>query len=430
MRRINLPFIFLFAFFYSCQRPEHVSQRELDNIAQSYVKLSLGVGQYSPLFVDAYYGPESWRPSGKKKDVLPYEEFKWQCMNLMDRLKDLDNSYLDSLELLRYNFLNKQLLAVYTELDMMAGKSLPFDVESMALYDAVAKEKGQAYYDSLMNNLDRLLPGSGDITERYLAFRKQFIIPIDKVDTVFKAAIAEARKRVKKYIKLPDNESFTIEYVQGKPWSGYNWFKGDAHSVIQVNTDLPISIDKALDLACHEGYPGHHVYNTLLEDRLVKNMKWYEFQIYPLFTPQSLIAEGSANYGIDITFPLKDRIAFEKHTLFPLASLDIDEVEHYYLIKNIRKQLRSYEVEIARKYLSNQLSKANALIMMRHYFQFSPGRALQRLNFYLTYRSYIINYSVGEKLIKTHVEEQSRNKQERWHSFMEILSTPRTASTL
>ena len=35
--------------------------------------------------------------------------------------------------------------------------------------------------------------------------------------------------------------------------------------MIQVNTDLPITIDRAIDLACHEGYPGHHVYNALLE---------------------------------------------------------------------------------------------------------------------------------------------------------------------
>ena len=37
-----------------------------------------------------------------------------------------------------------------------------------------------------------------------------------------------------------------------------------------MNTDLPIYIDRAIDLACHEGYPGHHVYNVLLEKNLVR----------------------------------------------------------------------------------------------------------------------------------------------------------------
>ena len=85
--------------------------------------------------------------------------------------------------------------------------------------------------------------------------------------------------------------------MTNKPWSGYNWYKGGYYSVIQINTDLPIYIDRAVDLAAHEGYPGHHANNVLLEKNLVKGMGWLEFSVYPLFSPQSLIAEGSANYG-------------------------------------------------------------------------------------------------------------------------------------
>ncbi len=59
------------------------------------------------------------------------------------------------------------------------------------------------------------------------------------------------------------------------------------HDVDQVNTDLPVYIDRAVDLACHEGYPGHHVYNALLEKHLVRDRGWVEFSIYPLFSPQS-----------------------------------------------------------------------------------------------------------------------------------------------
>ena len=107
-----------------------------------------------------------------------------------------------------------------------------------------------------------------------------------------------------------------------KPWSGYNWYQGGYRSVIQVNVSLPIWIDRALDLACHEGYPGHHLYNALLERELVRGRGWPEFQVYPLFSPQSLIAEGTANYGIELAFPAAERLAFERDVLFPLAGLD------------------------------------------------------------------------------------------------------------
>ena len=110
--------------------------------------------------------------------------------------------------------------------------------------------------------------------------------------------------------------------MKGTSWNAYNWYKGNYHSLIQVNLDFPIVIDRAIDLACHEGYPGHHVYNALLEQALVRERGWVEISMYPLFSPQSLIAEGSANFGIDMAFPAAERAAFERDSLFPLAGLD------------------------------------------------------------------------------------------------------------
>ena len=90
-----------------------------------------------------------------------------------------------------------------------------------------------------------------------------------------------------------------MEYVTKQVWSAYNWYKGNAQSLIQVNTDFPTEAKFVLHLACHEGYPGHHVYNALLEDRLVRKRGWIEYTVYPLYSPQSLIAEGSADYGVE-----------------------------------------------------------------------------------------------------------------------------------
>jgi hypothetical protein len=83
-----------------------------------------------------------------------------------------------------------------------------------------------------------------------------------------------------------------------------------------------VPLDRAVDLACHEGYPGHHVYNALLEQALVHERGWVEISMYPLFSPQSLIAEGTANFGIDMALPPAERVAFERDSLFPLAGLD------------------------------------------------------------------------------------------------------------
>ena len=128
---------------------------------------------------------------------------------------------------------------------------------------------------------------------------------------MFDAAIAGCKARTAQHITLPKGERFDLAFVTGKSWSGYNYYQGDYHSRIEVNTDLPIRISRAVDLGCHEGYPGHHVLNALLEQRLTRGRGWVEFSVYPLYSPQSLIAEGSANYGIDLAFPGREKAGFE-----------------------------------------------------------------------------------------------------------------------
>ena len=217
---------------------------------------------------------------------------------------------------LRREYLQKQISALAARVRMLKGEKLKFDEESRALYDAVAPTSADSHFDQILASSKRIFPNcqsGSDLWQRYEEWRKPFMIPKDKLDAVFQAAIKECRARTLAYIALPPNESFTVEYVTNKPWGGYNWYKGNFHSVIQVNTDLPIYIDRAVDLAAHEGYPGHHVYNSLLEKNLVRDRGWMEFSVYALFSPQSLIAEGTANFGRDVAFPTKaERMKFEK----------------------------------------------------------------------------------------------------------------------
>jgi len=201
-------------------------------------------------------------------------------------------------------------------------------------------------------------------------------------------------------VQLPDNESFTVEYVTNKPWSGYNWYQGNYRSLIQVNTDLPIYIDRAIDLACHEGYPGHHVYNALLEKHLVRDRGWVEFTVYPLFSPQSLIAEGTANYGIEVAFPGNEREAFEHDVLYPEGGLDPAQAPAYARVQTLVDRLAYAGNEAARKYLNGAFDRKQATAWMAQYAMMPPVRAEQRTRFFDTYRSYVINYNLGKDLVK------------------------------
>jgi hypothetical protein len=234
------------------------------------------------------------------------------------------------------------------------------------------------------------------------------------------AAITECRARTLRRINLPDNERFTLEFVTDKPWSGYNYYQGNAHSLIQINTDLPVQISRAVDLGCHEGYPGHHVYNTLLEQTFVKEKGWVEMSIFPLYSPMALIAEGSANYGIDLAFPGAERAAFEKTVLYPLAGLDPAMADDLIALQALLRQLAGAEYTIADDYLSGRLPRNEAITLLQTYNLTSLERATQRLAFIDTYRSYIINYGLGQDLVQDWVERQGPDH---WQTMERLLSS-------
>jgi hypothetical protein len=416
--------------FSSCSTKNKPNEETINNVAVEYVKLCLEIDKYDNGFVDAYYGPQSWKSPGVVKDVFPYQELKWKANDLIHRMDLIDPNTCKRELKLRRNFLFKQLHAVSTRLDILSGKQLPFDFEAQNLYDVIPPITSFDYYDDLIIKLDSLVPGSGNLSERYVTYSSQFIIPSEKLNKIFTTAISEAKNRISKKINLPKGEKFELSYVTNQPWSGYNWYQGEYYSLIQINTDLPIYIDRAVDLACHEGYPGHHVYNVMLEKELVNGRGWDEMMVYPLFSPQSLIAEGSANYGIEMAFPGNERIEYEKSVLFPLAGIDPELVHNYYDIQEVRKELNFAEISIARNFLQRSMSADEAIQMIKKYLLYSNERAQQRLNFYTTYGSYIINYSLGEKMIKEFVEEIGNTPDKKWEAFYQILSSPRTASVL
>lgn len=405
----------------------------MNAIAESYVQLVLALGQHDPDYVDAYYGPAEWKAESERQKV-PLVDIRAQAEALIARLGSKPpQAGDDDMARLRHRYLTRQLDALGQRVGMLSGKELSFDEESKALYDAVAPTHSEAELEQILTRLDRELPGPGDLIDRYEAYKRDFIIPSDRLDTVFTAAIKACRERTLAHIALPQGEQFTVEYVTGKSWSGYNWYRGNFQSLIQVNTDLPIYIDRAIDLACHEGYPGHHVYNVLLEKELVRDRGWVEASVYALFSPQSLIAEGTANFGIEIAFPGEERVAYEKAVLFPLAGLAPESADRYYQIVRLVEELSYAGNEAARRYLNGRIDRSEAVDWLVRYAMMPRPRAEQRVKFFDQYRSYVINYNLGKDLVRDYITAQGGTADRpgrRWKLFEQLLASPRLPSSL
>ncbi len=409
----------------------------VDQVAGDYVRLALQWNEVDAGYVDAFYGPDDVKQQAVAEQ--PVCESPSACLSVYgDRLSSLetklnsvDASVRDESEQARIRYLKAQFRAMAMRMQLQSGDQPDFDTESQALYGAKSPRRDASYFRGILQQINEQLPGDGSLPERVKAFRDEFAIPKQRLSAVFDAAIAECKRRTEVFIKLPEGERFKVEYVSDKPWSGYNWYKGDYFSVIQVNTDFPLYIDRAVDLGCHEGYPGHHTYNVLLEKTMVREKGWDEFMLYPLFSPQSLIAEGSANYGIDMAFTPEERLRFEKNTLFPLAGLDKTQADRYFQVRKLLDKLSYAGNEAARNYLNGAWDSERAQEWLVNYALSSPERASQRIDFFDTYRSYVINYNLGKDIVSNYVEENAGdNNALRWQVFEALLASPKLPADL
>ena len=198
---------------------QNTTNAALTRLSEAYIRLVLLVGEHDGDYVDAYYGPESL-----KEEKLPLETIRKRAAGAVAELKMLSPTRMEGMVRLRHMYLLRQLQSLVARVDLLGGKTMTFDEESQSLYDATAPVHTEEHFKEILDELASALPGKGTVPERFEAYRAGFVIPPGKLDRVFTAAIEESRKRTAARITLPEGESFAIEYVTGKPWSGYNWF--------------------------------------------------------------------------------------------------------------------------------------------------------------------------------------------------------------
>ena len=399
---------------------------QLTEIVDDYLRLTLEAGTHEAEWVDAYYGP-----ADLKAAAVANPRSKTQLLaDAREMIARLDQSTSAPVDERRVRALRGMLVAAETRLEMLRGRQFSFVDETKGQFATIPELKPLSDYDSLLARLEKLIPGTGPLATRVDAFNERFTIPKGRLQTVFDAAIAECKRRTEQHIKLPAGETFTMEFVTGKPWSGYNYYKGGYKSLIQINTDLPIRISRAVDLGCHEGYPGHHVLNLMVESKLARANGWNEYEVNPLYSPTSVLSEGSANYGIDLAFPGPERLKFERDVLYPLAGLDPATAESFWQMQQMTEGLSGARLTIAKMYLDGEVTRTQALDLTQKYLLLSPARAEQSVAFTDHYRSYVINYGWGKDLVRAYIERGNPDQMERWRRMEKLLSEPTLPSDL
>jgi hypothetical protein len=419
-------------------------EQEVAILARHYLRLTLEAGTYEDGYIDAYYGPAAEQSLAQAErrsraalvadaqTLVRLVEIVLSRPSLASRTPEPPYSPRRRLLALR-----GMLVAAETRLRMIGGERLSFADEARGLFGVDVTTRPLSDFDPILAQLERSIPGTGSLASRVDAFNERYTIPADRLRPVMDAAIAECRRRTMAHMTLPEGESFTLEFVTDKPWSGYNYYQGNYRSLIQINTDLPVRISRAVDLGCHEGYSGHHVLNLMVESRMARGPAdgvaggrgWREYLVNPLYSPTSVLSEGSANYGIDLAFSPAERLVFEREVLYPLAGLDPATAQAYWQLQQATEALSGARLSIAQQYLDGAITRGEAVALTQRYLLLSPARAEQSVAFTDHYRSYVLNYGWGRDLVRGFVERGAPDgtppdAAERWRRIVAILSEP------
>ena len=405
----------------ACQRtaPPPAEVPGLDAAVREYVRLVVALGEHDADSLDFYAGPPEW-VDDIRRTTPALVSIRASALQLTGRFEHDPWPPGDRTRVTR---LARNLRALAGRVDVLTDRRLTFDEESTAFF-GVTLPPGDEPTDAtgpVLAELERLLPGRGSLADRYARFDAAFIVPRDRLPDVMSRAVEVCRARTIAHLSLPAGEGVSLEYVGNRPWSAFSRYEGHDRSRIEINADFPLTVDRALHLACHEGYPGHHVRNTLLDERFAQRLGRAEFLVQAQFSPDTLISEGSAGIAVDVALPGDDRVTVERDELCPLAGIRGRDVATYVQVQRLVDRLTMAQAHVARAYLDGRLDFVRAgAALSRHALMAHPEATLKYAG---QFRSAVLTYTLGRDLARAFIDARVRSAGDaasRWNAFEQL----------
>src|SRR5262245_44959582 len=205
----------------------------LDAAAEFYVRAALAVGERDADSLDIYYGPGTWQADARVRH-LPLDGIRAATVPF---IASLDQQPFDNAEAeARRLFLLRQTRAIVSRVDIVRGARPSFSEEARTLFGwdgrdgqerqdeqnrpaftaaaAAARSASAAYAATtrqalttqelaVRSELERLLPGPGDLSARYASFDRRFLISRERLPAVLSRAIVGCRAATGEHIALP-----------------------------------------------------------------------------------------------------------------------------------------------------------------------------------------------------------------------------------
>jgi len=297
-------------------------------IVERYLALGLALGRHIDGLVDAYYGPDELRRRVEAEAVIAPDELVRRARDLLGAIDVAEplgtpgepggGPEPEDEARLRRHWLRAQVVGLLTTARIVSGDAIGYADEVEACYGVRPSRVPEEVIVQAHRDLDSVVPGSGPLAERFVAWREAQAVPPEKLDAAIHSLAEDLQARTKANFGLPEGETVEFELVTGKPWSGFNYYLGGLRSRVAINVDLPVLSTSLAHLVAHEAYPGHHTEHSRKEVGLVRRRRFFEESIFLVGTPQCLLAEGLADLGLEVVMGRRPEQLVAEH-LRPLG---------------------------------------------------------------------------------------------------------------
>jgi hypothetical protein len=376
-----------------------------------YIELGLALGRHIDGFVDAYYGPPGLAAAAATAPKVAPDELQRDARALLAALdagEPLGSPMADAgppvegEDSRRRRWLRAQTLGLLTSARILSGEAIGYADEVEACYGVRPTRFPEEEILEAHRNLDQVVPGSGPLAERLIAWRESLAVPLELLRPAIHSLAEDLRARTKAAFGLPDGEAVEFDLVTNKPWGGFNYYLGELKSKVAINTDLPVLSTSLAHLVAHEAYPGHHTEHTRKEVGLVRRRHFYEESIFLVGTPQCLLAEGLADLGLEVVMGRRPEHLVAEH-LLPLGiPYDADVVA---VVAEAGEALQAVRANAAFRLHEDGASPEVVAKEIAYFGLLPPVRAEKAIEFLMdpTWRSYISCYVEGLPLCRRFV---------------------------
>jgi hypothetical protein len=388
-------------------------------IVERYLALGLALGRHISGLVDAYYGPKPIAervvagPISLPEALVVEARALLAAIDAGEPLGDPDVDWASDhapletggdagRDAARRHFLRSQTIGLLTTARRLSGEPIGYADEVEACYGVRPRRFMQDEFEAAHRSLEQVVPGSGPLADRYVAWRESQAVPVDLLEPAIASLAEDLRDRTRTMFGLPEGEHVDFALVTGKPWSGFNYYLGGLRSRVEINTDLPVLATSLGHLVAHEAYPGHHTERSRKEVGLLRRHRCWEESIVRIGTPENLVAEGLADLGLEVVMGPRPDTTVAEHLTGLGIPYDPDVVA---IVRKAAEALGNVRANAAFRLWEDGADPDTVIDEVAHYELTTRARAEKSVEFLLhpTWRAYISCYVEGLPLCRAFV---------------------------